>query len=77
MGGSDAVTPVSLAREWDERLDASDKRWIVLEGAAHFPHLEQPERFAAIMRALKQDLLGGAGRGAGALPIPRMGLHCQ
>jgi len=55
MGVHDMTTPVSLAREYYEAIDAPDKRWIDFENAAHFPHFEEPKAFTAAMRALKED----------------------
>src|SRR6185436_9493112 len=55
MGSQDAVTPVSLARHWYEDVQAPSKVWAEIGGAAHFPHFEQPERFAALMRRVRDE----------------------
>jgi pimeloyl-ACP methyl ester carboxylesterase len=78
MGARDAVTPVAIARDWFEHIDAPSKSWSVVEGAAHFPHFEQPARFAELMRGIERDVLPNAVRHeAGAWPIPRLGLQCR
>jgi pimeloyl-ACP methyl ester carboxylesterase len=53
MGAHDMTTPLSLAREYYEAIEAPDKRWINLERAAHFPHFERPESFTDALRELK------------------------
>ncbi len=76
MGVRDAVTPVSLAEAWFQRVEAPSKRWVLTPDAAHFPHLEQPHAFARVMRRVKREL-GAPEQSAGpALPVPRFGLHC-
>ena len=42
-GDSDRIVPPSHARAFQERLAVS--RLVVLPGAGHFPHLDQPEAF--------------------------------
>jgi len=78
MGKGDMVTPVSLARTWFDRVQAPKKTWFDVAGAAHFPHYEQPEAFARIMRQVRSDTLGPDGNGTvKAWPIPRFGLQCR
>ena len=49
MGTHDMVTPTELARQYFERIEAPRKTWYQFEEAAHFPHFEQPEKFAVTM----------------------------
>jgi pimeloyl-ACP methyl ester carboxylesterase len=78
MGARDAVTPVAIARDWFDHVHAPAKSWSAVEGAAHFPHFEQPERFAELMQGIKRAVLPNAARHeSGALPIPRLGLQCR
>ncbi len=53
MGERDMVTPVALAREYFELIEAPDKHWFEIEEAAHFPFFEQPERFTELMVELR------------------------
>lgn len=55
-GDKDRMIPLSHAREAVEQLP--DARLVVFEGAGHFPHLDQPERFADLMRGFTGDLRG-------------------
>ena len=41
------------ARQWFDALDAPSKTWTVLPQAGHVPNFEQPERFADIMRGVR------------------------
>lgn len=52
MGRHDLVTPVSLARRYFERISAPEKAFILFPDSAHFPMYEEPQRFAATMRAI-------------------------
>ena len=47
LGRHDQATPSSLAARYYAELDAPTKRLIWFENSAHFPHLEEPERFLA------------------------------
>ena len=53
MGRHDMVTPTELARDYFDRIEAPSKAWYQFEEAAHFPHFEQPKRFALTMKELK------------------------
>jgi pimeloyl-ACP methyl ester carboxylesterase len=56
MGQHDLVTPTSLARRYFERIKAPRKAFIVFPESAHFPMYEEPQRFAATMRAIAATL---------------------
>ncbi len=78
MGAEDAVTPVSLAKEWFDTVDAPEKAWIVFDNAAHFPHFEKPEEFAEFMARVRDETIANApSTQKGAAPLPRFGLHCR
>ena len=51
-GRHDYNTPSELAAAWLERLDAPCKELFWFERSAHFPFLEEPERFAEVMRQI-------------------------
>lgn len=53
MGRHDMVTPTELSREYFDRLEAPAKAWYVFEEASHFPHFEQPRKFAEALVELK------------------------
>ncbi len=50
-GSWDHETPLPLARELYEALDAPDKLFVEFEHSAHSPIMEEPERFNAVVRA--------------------------
>ena len=52
MGDHDMVTPVSLAREYFDVLEAPQKCWVSFEKTAHFPHYEEPDQFSAVMNRI-------------------------
>jgi pimeloyl-ACP methyl ester carboxylesterase len=54
-GRDDHVTPGALAARWLEQLRAPWKRMVWFERSAHHPHIEEPERFAAITSAFADD----------------------
>lgn len=56
-GDRDRMIPLAHARQAVEQMP--DARLVVFEGAGHFPHLDQPERFAELMREFTQELDGG------------------
>jgi pimeloyl-ACP methyl ester carboxylesterase len=47
-GEADRVVPISNGRALAERI--SNAKLAVFEGAGHYPYLEQPERFASVVR---------------------------
>jgi len=53
-GDKDWMIPMSHAQAAVEHLP--DARLVVFEGAGHFPHLDQPDRFAALMWEFTQEL---------------------
>jgi pimeloyl-ACP methyl ester carboxylesterase len=55
MGEHDMVTPVPLAREYFDRLEAPKKEWIAFGASAHFPFFEEPEKFAAEMKRIAAE----------------------
>lgn len=54
MGRHDLVTPVSLARRYFQRIEAPMKAYVEFPESAHFPMYEEPQRFAAAMRAIAE-----------------------
>lgn len=50
VGRHDYVTPAELAVDWLERLEAPSKGVVRFEDSAHFPHYEEPDRFADALR---------------------------
>ncbi len=53
MGRHDMVTPTQLSREYYDRINAPMKAWYVFEETSHFPHFEQPLKFAKSLAELK------------------------
>ncbi|UCC71490.1 MAG: alpha/beta hydrolase [Gemmatimonadota bacterium] len=51
-GRHDYTTPFELVEMYYERLEAPAKRIVWFDDSAHFPFFEEPERFAAEMRAV-------------------------
>jgi len=60
MGEYDLVTPTALAREYFQTIRAPYKTFNIFPRSAHFPHYEEPERFAALMRGINARLEQGA-----------------
>jgi pimeloyl-ACP methyl ester carboxylesterase len=54
-GRHDRLAPPSLARSYLNRLDAPTKEWIWFEDSAHFPFLEEPERFGRVLGQVADD----------------------
>lgn len=78
MGDQDAVTPVSLAQEWFDKVEAPQKRFVVFDDAAHFPHVEQPEAFASLLSTVRREMaLKSTTPNTEVIPIPRFGRQCQ
>jgi len=78
MGAQDAVTPVSLAKEWFDEVKAPQKSWTVFDDAAHFPHFEKPQEFAALMARMRDETTANPPpKQTGAAALPRFGLHCR
>lgn len=53
MGLHDMVTPTQLSREYYDRIEAPTKAWYVFEETSHFPHFEQPLKFAKTLAELR------------------------
>lgn len=53
MGSHDMVTPTQLSREYYDRIEAPAKAWYIFEETSHFPHFEQPRKFAEALVDLK------------------------
>lgn len=53
-GNRDRLIPLAHARDAVEHLPMA--RLVVFEGAGHFPHLDQPARFADLMREFAAEL---------------------
>jgi pimeloyl-ACP methyl ester carboxylesterase len=45
VGRHDYVTPSNCAERYFRAIEAPDKRFVWFEGSAHFPFLEEPQRF--------------------------------
>jgi pimeloyl-ACP methyl ester carboxylesterase len=56
-GDSDRVVPVANGRALAARIPASEL--VLLEGVGHYPYLEQPERFAAVVRRFLERVESG------------------
>ena len=52
MGKNDYHVISSVTRSWFEILSAPEKRFIIFDNSAHFPHFDEPSRFNAIMKEL-------------------------
>jgi len=54
-GRWDETTPSELAEQYFARLEAPKKGFFWFEHSAHFPFLEEPERFAAVLRRIAAE----------------------
>lgn len=52
IGRHDRITSIDTVRPWFDAIHAPDKTWTVMNHSAHLPFIEEPDRFAAIMRGL-------------------------
>jgi pimeloyl-ACP methyl ester carboxylesterase len=59
LGRFDYNTPSKLAAEYLERIEAPRKSMVWFEESAHFPFLEEPQRFRAELLRLHADLEDG------------------
>lgn len=50
IGRHDRITSIDTVRPWFDAIQAPDKTWTVMDHSAHLPFIEEPDRFAAIMR---------------------------
>ncbi len=57
MGRHDQVTPLILVEKYCEVLEAPHKQIVVFEQSAHFPFFEEPDRFSAVLRAIKSEFV--------------------
>lgn len=54
QGSDDVFTPTETAIAYFEQVDAPSKKLIIVEGAAHFPHLTHTEQFlSALVRTAR------------------------
>jgi len=51
QGIKDAVTPHEIAVRYFKYLKCSSKSFTEFEHSAHMPHLEEPDKFAEVVRA--------------------------
>ena len=56
LGRRDWNTPSTLAAQYLDRLDAPKKGLYWFEHSAHFPFLEEPERFDSVMQSIDREL---------------------
>lgn len=54
QGRYDYNTPGELVERYHEQIDAPEKSLVWFEESAHFPHLEEPEKFVAELRKILQ-----------------------
>lgn len=56
-GSHDMTTPISLARDYFEQLDApAGKHWVEFENSAHMPMYEEPDQFRKLLHRLAKPL---------------------
>jgi pimeloyl-ACP methyl ester carboxylesterase len=60
QGRLDQVAPGAETQRFHDSLEAPRKRLVWFEHSAHTPHLDEPERFAALLRELRADSFAGA-----------------
>lgn len=56
LGQADTIAPTSLGKDYFDRISAPHKTIAILPKAGHNPMYEQPEGFAAALRAVRQTL---------------------
>ncbi|MCY8310859.1 alpha/beta hydrolase [Bacillus vallismortis] len=49
-GRHDLIVPAEISKQYYQRLEAPEKRWIQFENSAHTPHIEEPFLFASTLR---------------------------
>lgn len=54
-GGNDWITPYGFVKDYCERIDAPDKKYIEMEGTGHTPFLDQPKEFSDKIKDLLKD----------------------
>lgn len=60
LGAHDLVVPSEASMEYIERLEAPAKHVEWFSDSAHFPHLEEPDRFVRQMRRYLLDAFSNA-----------------
>jgi pimeloyl-ACP methyl ester carboxylesterase len=70
QGRLDQVAPGEPAQRFHDALTAPSKRLVWFEKSAHSPHLEEPDRFRALLRDLRPVTAPGSSR-RGPLPCRR------
>jgi len=58
-GRYDMTTPSALAEAYLRSLTAPHKAFVWFEASAHFPFLEEPERFLEVMRRVAAETAAG------------------
>jgi pimeloyl-ACP methyl ester carboxylesterase len=56
QGRRDQVAPASAAQRYAELLQAPSKQLVWFEHSAHYPHVEEPERFRELLAKIRQNL---------------------
>lgn len=56
MGKYDYMTPSEVAYRYYEELKAPSKQFIWFEQSAHFPHFEEPDKFAEQMLLIQREI---------------------
>jgi pimeloyl-ACP methyl ester carboxylesterase len=56
QGRHDAIARPSITQPYVEALDAPAKEWIWFEDSAHFPFLEEPDRFGDVMETVAAQI---------------------
>lgn len=55
-GKYDYITPMILIEEYYKKINAEFKKMVILENSAHYPYIEEPEKFSqVIIDILKTD----------------------
>jgi pimeloyl-ACP methyl ester carboxylesterase len=54
-GRRDEITPSDLAERYLAALRAPQKSFVWFEASAHFPFLDEPEHFLAVMRRVAAE----------------------
>lgn len=57
VGRYDYTTPYELVEKYYNQINAPKKELIWFENSAHFPNFEEPEKFAEVMKKIKEQLL--------------------
>jgi pimeloyl-ACP methyl ester carboxylesterase len=57
QGRLDQVAPGDAAQRYASTLEAPSKELVWFENSAHTPHLEEPEKYRALLMRVRADLL--------------------